>query len=97
MKKVAASATLVDLVSAKRLIEVAMIMVSVRELKQRASELVRLIMLTGEDVQITDDGKAVALLVPAERARSKLGNAPWFTLDQFAAKIKAERNVDKND
>ena len=97
MKRVAASAMPAGLVNVRRLIEIAMITVGVRELKQRASELVRLIMLTGEDVQITDDGKAVALLVPAERAKSKLGNAPWFTLDQFAAKIKAERNVDKND
>ena len=74
-----------------------MITVGVRELKQRASELGRLIMRTGEDVQITDDGEAVALLVPSERAESKLGNAPWLTLDQLAAKIKVERNVGNND
>lgn len=38
--------------------------VGVRELRQRASELLRLVQSSGESIEITDRGRPVALLAP---------------------------------
>jgi prevent-host-death family protein len=62
--------------------------VGVRELKQRASELVRMVHETGKEVQITYRGQVVALLIPVKRARKDDKNA-WTKLDQLAAEIGA--------
>jgi prevent-host-death family protein len=65
-----------------------MISVGIRELKQRASELVRQVRETGSQVQITYHGKVVALLVPVERAERPEAEAQaWADVDLLAAQI----------
>lgn len=66
-----------------------MISVNVRELKQQASELVRVVRETGNKVQITAHGKVVALLIPAEKVVSQREETAWMKLDQLAAEIGA--------
>ena len=67
-----------------------MITVGVRELKQQASELVRLVRETGSQVQVTYRGKVVALLIPVERSREPEQEAQaWMELDRLAAEIGA--------
>lgn len=61
-----------------------MITVSVRELKQKASELVRVVREVGEEVQIMHRGEVVALLVPAKKP-----DTAWLKLDQLAKEIGA--------
>jgi prevent-host-death family protein len=46
-----------------------MVTVSVRELKQQASELVRMVRETGEEVQVMYRGQVVALLIPVKPTR----------------------------
>ncbi len=65
-----------------------MITVGIRELKQQASELVRLVRETGKEVQVTYHGKVVALLVPVEQTVSKNSEA-WANLDSLAARVGA--------
>ena len=65
-----------------------MITVGIRELKQQAGKLVRLVMQTGQEIRITDEGKIVALLVKPKHARKKGKDRAWVTLDQLAAEIK---------
>jgi prevent-host-death family protein len=65
-----------------------MIRVGIRELKRRASELVRMVHETGKEVQVTYRGQVVALLVPAKRARKDDKNA-LTKLDQLATEIGA--------
>lgn len=67
-----------------------MITVGIRELKQQASQLVRLVREQGGEVQITYRGKVVALLIPAKRAETgeEAGRA-WMGLDNLAAEIGA--------
>jgi len=67
-----------------------MVTVGVRELKQQASELIRLVRETGSEVQVTHRGKVVALLVPVAPAKSKASeNRAWANLDTLAAEIGA--------
>ncbi len=61
-----------------------MITVNVRELKQKARQLIRRICELGEEIQITDRGEVVALLVPAKRA-----DDAWIKLDKLAEEIGA--------
>lgn len=68
--------------------------VTVLELKAKAGELVRSVMRTGEEIQITDQGTVVALLVSPECARIKDTGRAWITLDQLAAEIRSARRVD---
>jgi prevent-host-death family protein len=65
-----------------------MVKVGIRELKRRASELVRLVRETGKEVQVTYRGQVVALLVPVKRARKDDKNA-WLKLDHLATEIGA--------
>jgi prevent-host-death family protein len=62
--------------------------VGIREFKQRASELIRIVRESGNEVQVTYHGKVVALLIPAERASKpdEERNA-WAELDHLAAEI----------
>lgn len=60
--------------------------VGVRELKKRASELIRMVRETHGEVQITYHGKTVALLVPVEEETSDDG-AAWARLRTLAAQI----------
>ncbi len=67
-----------------------MVTVGVRELKQRASELIRLIRETGSEVQVTHRGKVVALLVPVASPESRASEQrAWISLDTLAAEIGA--------
>ncbi len=67
-----------------------MVTVGVRELKQQASELVRLVRETGSQVQVTHRGKIVALLVPVAPLKNKEGEKrSWANLDELAAEIGA--------
>lgn len=64
--------------------------VGVRELKQRADELLRLIRETGSEVQVTHRGKVVALLIPAAPLKLKgKEKRAWANLDTLAAEIGA--------
>ena len=65
-----------------------MVTVGVRELKQQASELVRLVRETGKEVQVTYRGQVVALLIPVKRTQKDDKNA-WTKLDHLAAEIGA--------
>ncbi len=65
-----------------------MITVGIRELKQQASELIRLVREDGREIQITYHGKVVALLIPVERATQE-DSPSWAALDHLAAEIGA--------
>jgi prevent-host-death family protein len=64
-----------------------MITVGIRELKQQASELVRMVRETGKGVQVTYHGEVVALLIPVKRAKNN--QKSWAKLDNLAAEIGA--------
>ena len=66
-----------------------MITVGIRELKQQASELVRLVRETNNEVQVTYRGKVVARLIPAERSAPGDEAEAWARLDHLAAEIGA--------
>lgn len=66
-----------------------MVTVGVRELKQQASELVRMVRETGKEVQVTYHGEVVALLIPVKRAQKKDEAKAWAKLDNLAAEIGA--------
>ena len=66
-----------------------MVTVGIRELKQQASELVRMVRETRSQVQVTYHGKVVALLIPAEKTASKDEETAWTNLDNLAAEIGA--------
>jgi prevent-host-death family protein len=64
-----------------------MVTVGVRELKQQASELVRRVRETGEEIQVTYHGEVVALLIPVKQAKNN--DKAWAKLDRLAAEIGA--------
>ena len=68
-----------------------MVKVSVRELKQRASKLLRLVHEKGEIVEITYHGEAIARLVPVQSSSdAEQDNAAWWSkLDELTAEINA--------
>jgi len=68
-----------------------MLSVGVRELKARASDLVRLVRENGEDVQVTYHGRAVARLMPLAPTPQpdQSAQAVWTDIDQLAAEIGA--------
>ncbi len=67
-----------------------MVTVGIRELKQQASELIRMVRETGTEVQITYHGKVVALLVPVEpAAQTEQETKAWVDIDHLAAEIGA--------
>jgi prevent-host-death family protein len=65
--------------------------VGVRELKARASQLVRGVRERGLEVEVTYRGRVVARLVPAVSERSVAQRAvrAWSNLDRVAAEIGA--------
>ena len=65
-----------------------MLTVGIRELKQQASELVRMVRETGKEVQVTYHGQVVALLIPVQQGRKNDGK-DWAKLDNLAAQIGA--------
>ncbi len=67
-----------------------MVTVGIRELKQQASELVRLVRETGSQVQVTNRGKVVALLIPVAQQKSTVDEKrSWASLDTLSAEIGA--------
>lgn len=66
-----------------------MVTVGIRELKQQASELVRMVRETGKEIQVTYHGQVVALIVPVKRASKKDEATAWAKLDNLAAQIGA--------
>ena len=64
-----------------------MVTVGIRELKQQASDLVRHVRETGEEIQVTYHGEVVALLIPVKPA--KKNDKAWVKLDHLAAEIGA--------
>lgn len=62
--------------------------VGVRELRQRASEILRRLEESGEEVQVTRHGRTIARLVPvpseAMRARAR---EVWADMDRLAAEL----------
>jgi len=65
-----------------------MISVGIRELKQRTSELIRLVREGGNKIQITYRGEVVALLIPVTRSQQDEAQA-WTEIDHLAAEIGA--------
>lgn len=66
-----------------------MVTVGIRELKQQASELIRLVRETGSEIQVTYHGQVVALLVPVKKTKSRNAERAWTQLDHLAAEISA--------
>ena len=67
-----------------------MVKVGVRELKQRASELVRLVGESGHPVQVTHRGRVVAILVPVRaKPDPNAERHACDSLDSLAAEIGA--------
>jgi prevent-host-death family protein len=70
--------------------EVYMVSVGVRELKRRASELIRMVRENGSEIQVTYHGKVVALLVPAaSKEITPQETETWTEIDHLAAEIGA--------
>jgi prevent-host-death family protein len=66
--------------------------VGVRELKARASQLLRDVRTRGTTIDVTHHGRVIARLVPASRDRVRsrgASAAPWSTLDRLATEIGA--------
>jgi prevent-host-death family protein len=67
-----------------------MVTVGISELKQKASELIRLVRETGSEIQVTYRGQVVALLIPVTPLMGKDGEKrSWDNLDALAAEIGA--------
>jgi len=61
--------------------------VGIRELKQRASELIRMVREEGSEIQVTYRGEVVALLIPVIRPTPKEEAQAWLEIDHLAAEI----------
>ena len=66
-----------------------MLTVGVRELKQRASELIRMVREEGSEIQVTYRGEVVALLIPVARSTPQEEAQAWAEIDHLAAEIGA--------
>jgi prevent-host-death family protein len=66
-----------------------MVKVGVREFKQNASDLLRLVREEGQEIQVTYHGKVVAVLVPVKRADTQDDPHSWVEIDLLAAEIGA--------
>ena len=64
-----------------------MITVGVKELKQQASELIRMVRSNGSEVQVTYHGRVVARIIPADAAPAEEGEQNWVDLDRLAEQI----------
>jgi prevent-host-death family protein len=63
-----------------------MITVGIKELKQQASKLIRMVRTKGSEVQVTYRGHLVAMIVPVNAVHEE--DAPgWVELDHLAAQI----------
>ena len=65
-----------------------MVTVGIRELKQQASELIRMVRETGSQVQVTHRGRIVALVIPVTPVlEKKKKERAWARLDELAAEV----------
>lgn len=64
-----------------------MLTVGIRELRQQAGQLVRMVHETGKEVQVTYRGEVIALLIPVKSPKNS--NEAWAKLDDLAAEIGA--------
>jgi len=71
-----------------------MIQVGIRELKQKTSELIRMVREEGKGLQITYHGNVVALVVPVSKKSTQEVDAAWSSLDTIAAEIGARWPTD---
>ena len=65
--------------------------IGVRELKERASQVLRRVRERGEEIEVTHHGRVVARLIPVsqQRRRRRASAAAWSTLDRVAREIGA--------
>ena len=63
-----------------------MVTVGVRELKQKASELIRRVRESGEEIRVTYHGKVVARLLPVAPNAAQASQR-WDDLDRLADEI----------
>lgn len=63
--------------------------VGVRELKQRASEIIRRVQETGTPVQVTNHGRLVARIVPVPATAATQAEAlvVWVEMDRLALEL----------
>lgn len=64
----------------------------VRELKERISEILRLVEEEGETIEVTKRGEVVARLIPARKPESlseSTEDDAWTDLDRLSAEISA--------
>ena len=64
----------------------------VRELKERISEILRLVEEEGETVEVTKRGEVIAHLVPVHKPQQSVvqaDDAVWTDLERLAAEISA--------
>jgi prevent-host-death family protein len=71
--------------------------IGIRDLKNRAPQVVREMRETGEAVEITYHGEVVALLTPAQvKAGTSDFKTAWKALDDVAAEIGRRANTRKH-
>jgi len=65
--------------------------IGIRQLKARASEVIRELRLRGGEIDVTHHGRVVARLVPATapRPNARRTAAAWSTIDRVAREIGA--------
>ena len=66
-----------------------MLSVGVRELKQHASKLIRMVRENKSEIQVTYRGEVFALLIPVTRPSQKDEAQAWIEIDHLAAEIGA--------
>ena len=64
--------------------------VGIRELKRRASEIVRQVRERGEIYSITYRGRVVARVVPVPEVKKETVSRVWATMDELATEISAK-------
>ncbi len=67
-----------------------MVSVGIRQLRQQASELIRMVREDGEEIQVTYHGKVVALIIPTPyTTQARTEGQAWSDIDRLAAEISA--------
>jgi prevent-host-death family protein len=69
-------------------------LLAIQELKERISELLRLVEEEGETIEVTSHNKVIARLVPASkieptRAQERANRSFWADIDRLAVEIGA--------
>ena len=69
--------------------------IGIRDLKNRAPQVVREVRESGETAEITYRGQVVAWLMPAETASSKTSTSAWKAFDEVVSAIGARTRAMK--